>query len=88
MSAQDDAASESHSVNTGELRSFVERYERLEMDKRATMDAQKDLLQSAKSSGYDVKILKRVIALRARDKDDVAEEEAVEAMYRAALGLD
>jgi uncharacterized protein (UPF0335 family) len=47
----------------------------------------KEVMAEAKGRGYDVKILRKVIALRKRDKDDVAEEEAVLEMYKAALGM-
>lgn len=76
-----------HGVAADELRSFVERYERLDEDRKATVDEQKELLAEAKSRGYDTKIIRKIIALRARNPDDIAEEEAVLAMYREALGL-
>jgi uncharacterized protein (UPF0335 family) len=47
----------------------------------------KEVMAEAKGRGYDVKILRKVIALRKRDKDDIAEEEAVLEMYKAALGM-
>lgn len=38
--------------------------------------------------GYDTKVMRKVISLRKRDKDDIAEEEAVLEMYKEALGMD
>lgn len=75
-------------VTAQELRSFIERAERLEAEKKDIADTLKDVFAEAKARGYDVPILKKVIALRRRDPNDIAEEEAVLDMYREALGLD
>ena len=77
-----------YGVAAGELRSFVERFERLEAEKKESADQQKEVMAEAKGRGYDVKVLRKVIALRKRDKDDIAEEEAVLEMYKAALGME
>ncbi|SFL39477.1 DUF2312 domain-containing protein [Shimia haliotis] len=77
----------SYRVTAGELRQFVERYERLEMEKKDIADQQKEVMAEAKSRGYDTKVLRKVVALRKRDKDDIAEEEAVLEMYKEALGM-
>ena len=45
-------------------------------------------MAEAKARGYDTKVMRKVIALRKRDKDDIAEEEAVLEMYKAALGME
>jgi uncharacterized protein (UPF0335 family) len=70
-----------------ELRAFIERYEHLEAERRDISDQMKEVMAEAKGRGYDVKVLRKVIALRKRDKDDIAEEEAVLEMYKAALGM-
>ncbi|WP_240989074.1 DUF2312 domain-containing protein [Salipiger mangrovisoli] len=72
----------------GELKQIVERFERLEIEKKEVADQQKEVMAEAKGRGYDTKVLRKVIALRKRDKDDIAEEEAVLEMYKAALGMD
>lgn len=77
----------SYRVAADELRQFVERYERLEAEKRDIADQQKEVMAEAKARGYDTKVMRKVIALRKRDRDDIAEEEAVLAMYREALGM-
>jgi uncharacterized protein (UPF0335 family) len=77
----------SYRVTAEELRQFVERYERLEAEKRDIADQQKEVMAEAKGRGYDTKVLRRVIALRKREPDDIAEEEAVLDMYRQALGM-
>jgi uncharacterized protein (UPF0335 family) len=75
-------------VTAQELRAFIERAERLEAEKAEIAELLKEVFAEAKARGYDVKILKKVMALRKRDPNDIAEEEAVLDMYREALGLD
>ena len=74
-------------VTADELRQFIERIERLEAEKKDIAEQQKEVMAEAKSRGYDTKILRKVIALRKRDADDIAEEEAVLDMYKEALGM-
>lgn len=74
-------------VAAGELRQFIERFERLEAEKKDIADQQKEVMAEAKARGYDVKVMRKVIALRKRDADDIAEEEAVLEMYKQALGM-
>ena len=74
-------------VAAGELRQFIERFERLEAEKKDIADQQKEVLAEAKARGYDTKVMRKVIALRKRDADDIAEEEAVLEMYKQALGM-
>jgi uncharacterized protein (UPF0335 family) len=71
-----------------ELRQFIERYERLESEKKDIADAQKEVMAEAKGRGYDIKVIRKIIALRKRDDNDVAEEGAVMEMYMAAMGMD
>ncbi len=74
-------------VAAEELRQFIERFERLEAEKKDIADQQKEVMAEAKARGYDTKVMRRVIALRKREPDDIAEEEAVLDMYRQALGM-
>ncbi|QOL83169.1 DUF2312 domain-containing protein [Pseudooceanicola spongiae] len=74
-------------VTGAELRAFIERIERLAAEKKDLADQQKEVFAEAKGRGYDTKIIRRVIALRKRQPDDIAEEEAVLAMYKEALGM-
>ena len=78
---------QSYRVTADELRQFIERFERLEAEKRDIADQQKDVMAEAKGRGYDTKVLRKVISLRRRDKDDIAEEEAVLEMYKEALDM-
>ena len=83
----DSVTDASYRVTADELRQFVERIERLEAEKRDIADQQKEVLAEAKGRGYDTKILRKVVALRKREPDDIAEEEAVLEMYKEALGM-
>ena len=83
----DSVVDQSYRVTADELRQFIERLERLEAEKRDIADQQKEVMAEAKGRGYDTKILRKVIALRKRDQDDIAEEEAVLDMYKQALGM-
>ena len=78
---------DSYSVAAGELRQFIEQFEQLDAEKKDIAERQKELMAEAKARGYDTKVMRKVIALRKRDKDDVAEEEAILEMYKAALGM-
>jgi uncharacterized protein (UPF0335 family) len=74
-------------VTAEELRQFVERYEHLEQERKDIAEQQKEVMDEAKGRGYDVKVLRKVIALRKRDAEDIAEEGAVLEMYCTALGM-
>ena len=83
----EDVTESSYRVTADELRQFVERFERLEQEKKDIMDHQKEVMAEAKGRGYDVKVMRKIIALRKRDENDIAEEEAVLEMYKEALGM-
>ena len=76
-----------YNVTADELRSFVERFERLEAEKKDISDQQKEVMAEAKGRGYDTKVMRKIIALRERDRDDIAEEEAILELYKEALGM-
>lgn len=77
----------SYRVAADELRQFIERFERLDAEKKDIADQQKEVMAEAKGRGYDTKVMRKVIALRKREPDDIAEEEAVLDMYKSALGM-
>ncbi len=79
--------SDSHRVAASELKSFVQRIERLEAEKKDIADQIKEVFAELKGRGYDVKAVRTLISLRKRDADDIAEEEAVLEMYREAIGV-
>ncbi len=78
---------DSYRVAGEELRQFVERFERLEIEKKDISDQQKEVMAEAKSRGYDTRIMRKIVSLRKRDLEDVAEEEAILSMYKTALGM-
>jgi uncharacterized protein (UPF0335 family) len=82
-----DVTDTSYRVTADELRQFVERYERLEMEKKDLADQQKEVMAEAKGRGYDTKVLRKLVALRKRDPQDISEEEAVLDLYKEALGM-
>ena len=87
MEEQETNKDSTYRVTADELRQFIERFERLEMEKKDIADHQKEVMAEAKSRGYDTKVMRKIIALRKRDSDDIAEEEAVMEMYKEALGM-
>ncbi len=87
MDENDEVQQSQYRVTSGELRAFVERYERLEVEKKDVADHQKEVMAEAKSRGYDTKILRKVIALRKKDPQEISEEEAVLELYKDALGM-
>ena len=78
---------DSYRVAGEELRQFVERFERLEIEKKDISDQQKEVMAEAKSRGYDTRVMRKIVSLRKRDLEDVAEEEAILSMYKTALGM-
>ena len=74
-------------VAADELRSFVERMERLDAESKDIADAKKEVMAEAKMRGFDTKAIRKIVALRKRDKDDIAEEQAVLDLYMSALGM-
>lgn len=82
--AVDDQA---YGVAADELRQFIEQFEQLEAEKKDLVERQKEIMAEAKARGYDTKVMKKIVALRKRDRDDIAEEEAILEMYKTALGM-
>jgi uncharacterized protein (UPF0335 family) len=76
-----------YSVTADELRQFIERAEQLASEKKDIAEQEKELFAEAKGRGYDTKVMRKVIALRKRKPDEIAEEEAALEMYKAALGM-
>jgi uncharacterized protein (UPF0335 family) len=67
------------------LRSFIQRVERLEEDKKGIAEDIKEVYSEAKGEGFDVKVLRKVIALRKKDPEEVAEEEELLELYLSAI---
>lgn len=70
-----------------QLKSYVERIERLETEIKALNDDKRDIYAEAKANGFDTKILKQVIRLRKQDADERQEQETILDLYLAALGM-
>jgi uncharacterized protein (UPF0335 family) len=69
------------------LKSFVERIERLEEERRALSGDIKEVYAEAKGNGFDIKIMRQVIRLRRMDKEDLDEQDALIDIYKRALGM-
>jgi len=75
-------------VAADRLRSFVERIERLEEEKKGIQDDIKDILAEAKGTGFDTKAIRQIIRLRKMDRNDRQEQEAILELYMSALGME
>ena len=75
-------------IAAAQLRSFVERIERLEEEKSGIAADIRDIVAEAKGQGFVPRIIKRVIALRKKSKEDRQEEEEILELYKAALGME
>jgi uncharacterized protein (UPF0335 family) len=74
-------------IAQGQLRSLVERIERLEEEKATIAGDIKEVYAEAKANGFDIKILRKVVRLRKVDQDERQEEEALIDLYLHALGM-
>ncbi|WP_273691690.1 DUF2312 domain-containing protein [Ketogulonicigenium vulgare] len=85
--ADKQVADAAFAASADEIRSIIERYEALESEKALVVAQMKEVMAEAKARGYDTKALRRIIALRKRDANDVAEEDAILEIYKTALGM-
>jgi uncharacterized protein (UPF0335 family) len=69
------------------LKSFIERIERLEEEKQALAGDIKEVYAEAKGTGFDTKIMRQIIRIRKRDRDEIDEEETLLDLYKRALGM-
>jgi len=84
----DEVATSGTAVAAAELRSIIERVERLEEEKAAIASDIKDVLGEAKGRGYDTKAIKTILRLRKKDANERLEEESILQTYMAALGME
>ncbi|HWB46454.1 MAG TPA: DUF2312 domain-containing protein [Hyphomicrobiaceae bacterium] len=70
-----------------QLRQLVEQIERLEEEKKATAGDIRDKYAEAKSMGFDIKALRKIVGLRKKSRTDRQEEEAILEVYMHALGM-
>lgn len=78
---------DAYNVTAEELRQFIERYEQLDIEKKDISEQQKEVMEELSSRGYDKKVFRKVVALRKKTKDEIAEEDAVLQLYLEALGM-
>ncbi len=74
-------------VAAGQLRSFIERIERLEEEKKGLSEDIRDVFAEAKGNGFDTKVMRQVIRLRKKEPAERQEEEAILDLYLHALGM-
>ncbi len=74
-------------ISAGQLKSIVERVERLEEEKAETAGDIKEVYAEAKANGFDSKTIRKIVSLRKKTADERAEEEAVLDLYLSALGM-
>ncbi|MFN8830321.1 MAG: DUF2312 domain-containing protein [Labrys sp. (in: a-proteobacteria)] len=79
--------SDATSIAADQLKSIVERIERLEEDKKAIADDIKEVYAEAKANGFDNAILRKIVALRKKPAAERAEEDAILELYLQALGM-
>jgi uncharacterized protein (UPF0335 family) len=75
-----------NSTAQGQLKSIVERIERLELEKAEVAEQIKEVFAEAKGNGFDVKILRKVVRIRKQDRAKRLEEESLLDLYLAAIG--
>ncbi|HJU20257.1 MAG TPA: DUF2312 domain-containing protein [Stellaceae bacterium] len=69
------------------LKSFIERIERLDEEKRALNETIKEVYAEAKGTGFEPKIIRQIVKIRKMDKDRLDEEESLLELYKRALGM-
>ena len=87
MAASAEPDVDASSVAADQLKSFIERIERLEEEKAGLASDIKDVYAEAKGTGFDVKALRKIISLRKKDHAERQEEEAILELYMQALGM-
>lgn len=74
-------------VSGDQLRSFIERIERLETEKQDIAEATRDVYGEAKANGFDTKVMRKLIKIRKQDTADRNEEAEILNIYANALGM-
>lgn len=74
-------------IEAAKLKQIVSKIETIEQEKADSAEALKDAFSEAKSLGFDVKIIKHVLKLRKKDKEQLAEEDNLIELYRGALDV-
>lgn len=74
-------------IAANQLKQYISRIERLEIEKTETLDNIKQVFDEAKANGFDVKTMKHIIKLKKLDRNKLAEQEALLELYRSALEI-
>lgn len=86
MENEENTEEVSQTVAAGQLRSFIERIERLAEEKQTISDDIKEVYAEAKGNGFDTKAIRVLVRLRKKDPAERQEEESILDLYKAALG--
>jgi uncharacterized protein (UPF0335 family) len=74
-------------IESEKLKQIVNKIETIEQERLESADLLKDTYNEAKSVGFDVKIIKHVLKLKKKDRNELAEEDSLIETYRAALNI-
>jgi uncharacterized protein (UPF0335 family) len=85
--AQARREAEAGGIAADRLRSIVERIERLDQERKGIAENIKDIFTEAKSAGFDVKVVRRLLSIRKKEPAEVEEQETLLDLYRRALGM-
>ena len=80
-------ATENEGIAADQLKSIIERIERLEEEKKGIADEIKEVKAEAKGNGFDVKVITKILRLRKQDASERQEEDAILELYMQALGM-
>ena len=75
-------------IATGQLRSFIEKIERLEEEKSSIAADIKEIYSEAKNTGFDIRVIRMVIRLKQMDRSDRHQQEEILELYKRALNID
>jgi uncharacterized protein (UPF0335 family) len=81
------AASNVHDISGNRLKSFIERVERLEEEKKAISEDVRDVYGEAKATGFDPKIMRKIVSLRKTNLEKRREEQELLDLYMSAIGM-
>lgn len=87
MNDMTDATESMSQTTAGQLKSIIERIERLEEEKKALSEDIRDVFAEAKATGFDPKILRKIVSLRKQDLAERQEQDALLETYMSALGM-
>jgi uncharacterized protein (UPF0335 family) len=78
----------SNGPNKDEVMQYINRIEKLEEEKRATSEDIKSVYAEVKATGYDAKIIRKLVAIRRKSKEERQEEETLLELYMTAIGIE